>query len=129
MEGEYVVLMDNTTFEQVHVPSVMLGDGIEFLKEGMEVKVTFEEDDAILSSFQKVTKGISDIVFKDNYYFILNVREIKEAGPKLFAECKGKVMSDYQQFLESNWVNDLKKEFEVKVQPEVFYAIKKQLQQ
>ena len=89
----------------------------------------YEEDDAILSSFQKVTKGISDIVFKDNYYFILNVREIKEAGPKLFAECKGKVMSDYQQFLESNWVNDLKKEFEVKLQPEVFYAIKKQLQQ
>jgi len=89
----------------------------------------YEEDDAILSSFQKVTKGISDIVFKDNYYFILNVREIKEAGPKLFTECKGKVMSDYQQFLESNWVNDLKKEFEVKVQPEVFYAIKKQLQQ
>jgi peptidyl-prolyl cis-trans isomerase SurA len=89
----------------------------------------YEEDDAILSSFQKVTKGISDIVFKDNYYFILNVREIKEAGPKLFTECKGKVMSDYQQFLESNWVNDLKKEFVVKVQPEVFYAIKKQLQQ
>jgi peptidyl-prolyl cis-trans isomerase SurA len=89
----------------------------------------YEEDDAILSSFQKVTRGISDIVFKDNYYFILNVREIKEAGPKLFTECKGKVMSDYQQFLESNWVNDLKKEFVVKVQPEVFYAIKKQLQQ
>ncbi|WP_396161602.1 peptidylprolyl isomerase [Flavobacterium sp.] len=89
----------------------------------------YEEDDAILSSFQKVTRGISDIVFKDNYYFILNVREIKEAGPKLFTECKGKVMSDYQQFLESNWVSDLKKEFVVKVQPEVFYAIKKQLQQ
>jgi elongation factor P len=49
MEGEYVVLMDNATYEQVHVPSVMLGDGIEFLKEGMEVKVTFEEDDAILA--------------------------------------------------------------------------------
>lgn len=48
-EGEYVVLMDNETFEQVHVPTIMLGDGIEFLKEGMEVKVTFEEDDAILA--------------------------------------------------------------------------------
>ena len=102
---------------------------ISELKKALVKSGIYEEDDAILSSFQKVTKGISDIVFKDNYYFILNVREIKEAGPKLFAECKGKVMSDYQQFLESNWVNDLKKEFEVKVQPEVFYAIKKQLQQ
>ena len=89
----------------------------------------FEEDDAIMSSFQNVTKGVSTIVFKDNYYFILNVTDIKEAGPKLFTECKGKVMSDYQQFLESNWVNELKKEFEVKIQPEVFTIIKKQLQQ
>lgn len=89
----------------------------------------FEEDDAIMSSFQNVTKGVSTIVFKDNYYFILNVTDIKEAGPKLFTECKGKVMSDYQQFLESNWVNELKKEFEVKIQPEVFTTIKKQLQQ
>lgn len=89
----------------------------------------YEEDDALLSSFQNLTKGVSDIVFKDNYYFILNVKEVKEAGPKLFAECKGKVMSDYQQFLESNWVNELKKEFEVKIQPEVFATIKKQLQQ
>ncbi|MBP6000882.1 MAG: peptidylprolyl isomerase [Flavobacterium sp.] len=89
----------------------------------------YEEDDALLSFFQNLTKGISDIVFKDNYYFILNVKEVKEAGPKLFTECKGKVMSDYQQFLESNWVNELKKEFEVKIQPEVFATIKKQLQQ
>jgi peptidyl-prolyl cis-trans isomerase SurA len=89
----------------------------------------FEEDDAQLSSFQKLSKGISGIVFKDNYYYVLNVTEIKEAGPKLFAECKGKVMSDYQQFLESNWVNELKKEFEVKIQPEVFTTVKKQLQQ
>ncbi|WP_396196860.1 peptidylprolyl isomerase [Flavobacterium sp.] len=89
----------------------------------------YEEDDALLTSFQNLTKGISDIVFKDNYYFILNVKEVKEAGPKLFTECKGKVMSDYQQFLESNWVNELKKEFEVKIQPEVFARIKKQLQQ
>jgi peptidyl-prolyl cis-trans isomerase SurA len=89
----------------------------------------FEEDDAQLSSFQKLSKGISGIVFKDNYYYVLNVTEIKEAGPKLFAECKGKVMSDYQQFLESNWVNELKKEFEVKIQSEVFTTVKKQLQQ
>jgi peptidyl-prolyl cis-trans isomerase SurA len=38
-------------------------------------------------------------------------------------------MSDYQQFLESNWVNELKKEFDVKIQPDVFASIKKQLQQ
>jgi peptidyl-prolyl cis-trans isomerase SurA len=114
------------------------GKSLEVIKEKLntEGKVNimlksgvFEEDDALLSSFKNVTKGVSGIVLKDNYYFILNVTEVKEAGPKLFTECKGKVMSDYQQFLESNWVNELKKEFEVKIQPDVFASIKKQLQQ
>jgi peptidyl-prolyl cis-trans isomerase SurA len=114
------------------------GKSLEVIKEKLntEGKVNimlksgvFEEDDALLSSFKNVTKGVSGIVFKDNYYFILNVTEVKEAGPKLFTECKGKVMSDYQQFLESNWVNELKKEFDVKIQPDVFASIKKQLQQ
>jgi peptidyl-prolyl cis-trans isomerase SurA len=114
------------------------GKSLEVIKEKLntEGKVNimlksgvFEEDDALLSSFKNVTKGVSGIVLKDNYYFILNVTEVKEAGPKLFTECKGKVMNDYQQFLESNWVNELKKEFEVKIQPDVFASIKKQLQQ
>ncbi|GIV44511.1 MAG: hypothetical protein KatS3mg035_1634 [Bacteroidia bacterium] len=41
--------MDNETFEQVHVPAILIGDGIKFLKEGMEVKVSFEGDEIILA--------------------------------------------------------------------------------
>jgi elongation factor P len=48
-EGEFIVVMDNDTFEQVHIPAAALGEGIKFLKEGMEVKVTFEEDTPILA--------------------------------------------------------------------------------
>jgi elongation factor P len=48
-EGEFIVVMDNETFEQVHIPAAALGDGLQFLKEGMEVKVTFEEDSPILA--------------------------------------------------------------------------------
>ena len=48
-ENDFIVVMDNTTFEQVHIPAAALGDGLKFLKEGMEVKVTFEEDNAILA--------------------------------------------------------------------------------
>jgi elongation factor P len=39
--------MDNTTYEQVHIPSVLFGDGLKFMKEGNEVKVAFEEDTPI----------------------------------------------------------------------------------
>jgi len=48
-EGEFAVVMDNETFEQVHIPLLMFGDSGRFLKEGMEVKISFEGDDAILA--------------------------------------------------------------------------------
>lgn len=48
-EGEFAVVMDNTTFEQVHIPLLMFGDSGRFLKEGMEVKISFEGDEAILA--------------------------------------------------------------------------------
>lgn len=46
-EGEHIVCMDNSTYEQVHIPSVLFGDGLKFMKEGNEVKVAFEEDTPI----------------------------------------------------------------------------------
>ena len=48
-EGEFAVVMDNSTYEQVHIPMVMFGDGGRFLKEGMEVKVSFEGEEAIIA--------------------------------------------------------------------------------
>ncbi len=49
VEGEFAVVMDNENFEQVHVPMLMFGDSAQFLKEGMEVKISFEGDNVILA--------------------------------------------------------------------------------
>ncbi|MCC6182543.1 MAG: elongation factor P [Bacteroidia bacterium] len=49
VEGEFAVVMDNENFEQVHVPMALFGDAAQFLKEGMEVKVSFEGDNVILA--------------------------------------------------------------------------------
>jgi elongation factor P len=48
-EGESIVCMDKETFEQVNVPAELFGDSFQFLKEGMEVKVSFENDNVILA--------------------------------------------------------------------------------
>ncbi|MES2678603.1 MAG: elongation factor P [Bacteroidota bacterium] len=48
-EGEFAVVMDNENFEQVHIPMLMFGNSGRFLKEGMEVKISFEGDEAILA--------------------------------------------------------------------------------
>ena len=49
VEGEFAVVMDNETYEQIHVPMALFGDSAQFLKEGMEVKISFEGDNVILA--------------------------------------------------------------------------------
>ncbi len=48
-EGEHFVCMDNDTYEQVHIPAELFGNGAKFLKEGMAVKIAFEQDNPILA--------------------------------------------------------------------------------
>ncbi|HMR98950.1 MAG TPA: elongation factor P [Anaerolineales bacterium] len=43
-DGEFYHFMDNTTFEQPVVSAKMLGETALYLKEGMEVKLTFYND-------------------------------------------------------------------------------------
>ncbi|MBL7931232.1 MAG: elongation factor P [Bacteroidia bacterium] len=56
-EGEFAVVMDTTTFEQVHIPMLMFGDSGRFLKEGMDVKVSFEGEEAILAEAPTFTEA------------------------------------------------------------------------
>ncbi|MFN8167098.1 MAG: elongation factor P [Bacteroidia bacterium] len=48
-EGEHIVVMDNETFEQVYIPGEMFGENAKLLKEGMTVKVAFENDQPIVA--------------------------------------------------------------------------------
>ena len=48
-EGEHVVVMDNDSYEQIHIPADMFGANAKFLKEGMLVKIAFENDLPLLA--------------------------------------------------------------------------------
>ncbi|MFD2910189.1 peptidylprolyl isomerase [Flavobacterium ardleyense] len=88
----------------------------------------FEEDYDILPSYNKLVKGVSSVATKDQYHFVVEVLEVKEIEAKKLTECTGKVINDYQQFLEANWVDELKKEFKIQVDQAVFQKVKNQLQ-
>ena len=88
---------------------------------------TFEEGNDALPKGINYQVGISEVFKEGDYYFVTKVDKVLDAGVKSFDECKGKVVNDYQQYLEQRWVDDLKKEFEVKVNTESFEHIKKQL--
>ena len=124
---------DELVIEKAH-KFLKKGKSIDYIKEKLnkEGKINimvksghFEEDYDVLPLYKNLSKGVSSVVSKDKYFFVVNVLEEKPAGTKELSDCKGKVISDYQQYLESNWVDELKKEFTVKVNSDVFNEVKK----
>jgi len=87
----------------------------------------FEEGNDALPKTIPFRKGLSEVVKEGNYHYVVQVNEVKEAGAKLLEECKGRVINDYQQYLEENWVSNLKQEFKVVIDQAVFQAVKKQI--
>jgi len=47
-EGDNFVFMDNETFEQIELVADTIGDGAEFLKDGMECDILFYDENKIL---------------------------------------------------------------------------------
>lgn len=93
----------------------------------MSYEGVYEEGAETLPKETKMEEGISEITNKGDYYFITKVSKVIPAGVKTLEECRGKLVNDYQQYLEQNWVNELKKEFTVKVNQDVFEKVKKQI--
>lgn len=87
----------------------------------------FEEGNDALPKSTKFEVGISEIVKEGEYYFVTKVDKVMPKTIKTLDECRGKIVNDYQQYLEQRWVDDLKQEFTVKVNKEVFEKVKKQL--
>lgn len=90
----------------------------------MTVKGIFEQGHEALPKTYTLSKGISEIIREGEYFYVVKADEFMPAGAKSFEECRGRVINDYQQFLEENWVNDLKKTFKVEVNRPVFERMK-----
>ncbi len=87
----------------------------------------FEEGNDALPKTMKYDVGVSDVFKEGEYYFATNVEKVLPESVKTLDECRGKIVNDYQQYLEQRWVDDLKNEFTVKVNNEAFEHVKKQL--
>ena len=93
----------------------------------MENQGIFEEGNETLPKNVKFVVGVSDIEKKGDYFFVTRVNKVLPSGEKSLEECRGKAINDYQQYLEENWVSDLKKEFTINVNKTVFEKVKKEI--
>lgn len=89
----------------------------------------FEQDSDVLPKQQQWKPGISDVIRDGNYYYVVKTNKVLPGGAKTFDEAKGRVINDYQQYLEGTWIGELRKEFSVQVNNDVLAKVKKQLNQ
>jgi len=46
-DGDFLVCMDNETYDQINVSVNVFGDGVDFLKEGVDVEILFNDTEII----------------------------------------------------------------------------------
>ncbi len=100
-------------------------------KEHVDVMIVngiYEDGSTSIPKDTKQQTGVSEITKDGEYSFVSNISKVIPVGTKELSECKGKVINDYQQYLEENWVNNLKKEFKVIINQDVFEKIKNEIQ-
>lgn len=87
----------------------------------------FEEGSENFPKGLDLKVGISNVYKDKDHYFVNNVFKVFPAGVKTLDEARGRVINDYQQYLEDNWVSELKKEFKVSVNQDVFTRLKTEM--
>ncbi len=73
---------------------------------------------------QNFTKGLNKVYESNGKHYVVYVNEIIDPMPKELAECRGLVISEYQNFLEENWLKELKAKYPVVINKEVLYNLK-----
>ncbi len=71
--------------------------------------------------------GISKIYKRDSSNIIVNVKKVLEPSVKAFEEVKGMVLSDYQTYVENQWMQSLHEKYKVEINKKSLKKIKKQL--
>ncbi|WP_298147130.1 peptidylprolyl isomerase [Flavobacterium sp.] len=99
----------------------------ELNKDGKSVMITegtFDENSDAYPATLAWKEGLSEVLQKGDYYYLVEIKKILPAADKIFEEAKGKIINDYQQYLESNWVTNLKKDFKIDVNQAAFERVK-----
>jgi peptidyl-prolyl cis-trans isomerase SurA len=95
--------------------NVLISEGI-FEKGNRELPASFDMKD-----------GISPVYVYNDGFTVVKVNSTIPAGIKTFDSIKGKVMSEYQNYLEKQWIEGLRNKYEVDVNKKTLKKVKKEL--
>lgn len=69
-------------------------------------------------------EGVSPDIQQDGKVLVLFVNKLLPRQPKKLAECRGLVTADYQNYLEKEWISNLRNNHKVEVKEDVMATIK-----
>ncbi len=69
--------------------------------------------------------GINEPIALDGKFYVVEVKEIIAPATKELTEAKGLITSDYQTYLEKEWIKQLQNKHKINVNKEVLYSIGK----
>ena len=102
------------------------------LNSDTEQKVIFtkgimETDHQSLPKDLELKEGVSKIYRYNDAYHVLLINKVMPSVQKTFEEAKGKVISDYQNSIEDNWLQSLNNRYKVEVNSKELKNVKNQI--
>lgn len=88
---------------------------------------TLDKSHPLMKGMDWKTGSLSDVTVNEQakHQSFRKILDIIPAQSKTISEARGYVVADYQDFLEKQWVNELKKEFTVAINQPIFSLLKK----
>ncbi len=87
----------------------------------------FEKGSKDLPEGYELKSGVSQIFEAKGTFTVVKADKVLPAGPKPFEDVQGRVLSDYQNAVEEEWMTKLRAKYPVKVDKKVLKQLKKEL--
>jgi peptidyl-prolyl cis-trans isomerase SurA len=99
----------------------------EMVQNVIFTKGVMETDNPSLPNDLELKKGISKVYNYNEAYHVILINDIMPKGNKTFEEAKGKVISDFQNSIEEQWLEVLNKQYKVNIDNKVLQKVKQQI--
>jgi peptidyl-prolyl cis-trans isomerase SurA len=120
--NEVTKMLKNDTINSKHVLDKINKDS------ELNLRVRTNKFDKESTSFLKgrdLKIGLNKAFDLDGKFYLIKVSELLDPKEKEFSEAKGAATSDYQNFLEKNWLEELAKKHAIKINYDVLYSLGK----
>ena len=103
-------------------------DILNEINDDSQLKLKVEQDVFSKGENEFVDKfweeGISETFEKDNEFIFVEIEELQDPRPRTIRESRGQITSDYQEYLEENWLNELKEKYPVEINDKALKKLK-----